>query len=234
MHAVSLIAAALSDREALPCAAVDGVCCLTGEEGLCIPREHLFTKSFTRFDLLRSPGSRMASVGAWYALRHRWERMSSWWCDGNEFVRLTRVGVREMVLRPPSADRWCAFATTSYKKHGALIAPVNAASRVWAFDDEIIDLSGFSAVWEPLLAARTSGVSRGSLESLEPNRWAIEAMGFAGWLAFVEWAASRYQSSVYRFACYLLPSQEEMRDRSDVVSAALEDERTPEQTALAF
>lgn len=223
MHAVELFSAAVSDDKVPPYpeAPEDGVCCLTGAEGPTIARKHLLTKSFTDWSRLAAPGSDRVSIHVWRAWMYGWraegkardyrpERMSAWWCDGKELRLIDRKTIRDLVLDPPTAEHWCGYATTSYKKHGTLVAPVNTSSQVWAWDDERVDVSGVHAVWERLREARVSGVPRPVLESLEPNRWAIQALGYAGWIEFERWARPLYQSALYRFCCYLLPSKEEI------------------------
>lgn len=98
MHPVELISAAIKgDPEncILPTETVDGICALTGVVGPCVPRGELLGKSFTNGDLLARPESDLISVDSYVALKYKWERMSSWFCDGHNFERLDRIGVRE-------------------------------------------------------------------------------------------------------------------------------------------
>lgn len=217
MHSVDLIAAALGDTaEPLPGEPVEGVCCVTGDVTQCIPRKFLLGKSFTNLDLLAAPGSGLVGVAAWRALTHKWERMSSWLCDGESFRKLTRVEVRGIVIAGDYPSLWIAYATTSYKKHGALRTPVNSGSkRVWLFEMSLVDCSDHArllSIWERLNLELRSGFSRTVMETLEPNSYVLKEVGFARWRDFERWARPIYHGPLYQFLCYLLPSMEELKD----------------------
>ena len=161
MHPVNLIASAIklnSDCPELPCDPTDGICAVTGQNCLCLPRKLLLGKSFTNGDVLAAPASKVVGIDAYIALKYKWERMSSWVCDGKSFDRLKRADIRELVLTADYPDtQYVYYATTSYKKHGALRAPVNQpGSRVWLFETRLVDCSDMSIVvewWERLLSA---------------------------------------------------------------------------------
>jgi hypothetical protein len=214
MHAVDLIAAALGPP-ALPCVPGPGLCCVTGEETACIPRAHLLGKSFTNLDLLAAPGSEQVGVAAYVALTHKWERMSSWYCDGVAFRNLTRQDVRGIVVAGDYELPWVGYATTSYKKHGALRTPVNSgAKRIWLFEMSLVDCSDHARlleIWERLNRELRAGVGRSVLESLEPNAYALKEIGYRRWRELEAWARPLAQGSLYQFLCYLLPSQEELK-----------------------
>lgn len=226
MHATDLIATAIPlddpDRPPLPSERRSlARCAVTGEPRECVRRGELLGKSFTDGDLLAAPTSEWVGVHAYTALRYRWERMSSWWCDGVRFVRLSRRQVRECVLsgtRPAGAG-WSGYATTSYKKHGALRAPVNPGDRgTWLFETRLVDCADGDRVlrwWARLNEALAAGFGRASLESLDPHPVALRRAGVEAWLLFERWAWRRHGSGLYDFLCYLLPSQEELRARDD-------------------
>jgi len=220
MHTLELIAAALryspDGRAPLPEEPAPGVCAVTGSECETIARRHLLTASFTSQALLRAPTSDRVGVAAWWALRHRWERMSSWFCDPYQFARLDRQGVRVQVLTGwINIEPWAGYATTSYKKHGALLAPVNPPGRnVWCWETEIVDASDEEAVneiWRRLNIELRRGFGRSILESLDCPAFVARKIGAREWMDFEAWARPRYRSSLYRFLCYLLPSQEELK-----------------------
>jgi hypothetical protein len=218
MHPVQLIAQAiysLEDCPALPVAIATGICAVTGDEGATIPRKELLGKSFTDGALLKAPQSDRVSVEAYTALAYKWERMSSWICDGHTFQRLDRQGVRAAVFGPAPSDPWTAYATTSYKKHGAMRARVNGpGQRVWLFESRLVDCSDsgqMQEVWQRLNAVLRQGFGRSVIESLNCPPWLIKKNGIKEWLAFDEWARPRYKSALYAFMCYLLPSQEELK-----------------------
>jgi len=227
VHSVDLIAKAIAaEAEALPYAATEGVCCVTGQMTSCLPRRHLLGKSFTNLDLLAAPGSDMASVAAYRALTYKWERMSSWYCDGVTFRKLTRQEVRTLVLGAQYGACWAGYATTSYKKHGALRAPVNSGSkRVWLFETLLVDCSDHArllAVWGRLNDELRAGLPRATLETLEVGGYNLMQVGCARWLAFDWWARPLYQGPLYRFLCYLLPSMSELKQENERGASGME------------
>lgn len=224
MHPCSLIAQSLKDDKAeLPCEPVKAVCAVTGMETMCIPRAELFGKSFTNGDLLENPASDWVSVDAYLALKYKWERMGSWFCDGEIFERLTRQGVREKVLQQDMPKQWAAYATTSYKKHGSLRARVNTSeSRIWLFEMRLVNMTDFARAfdwWEILNDALRAGIWRSIIESLECPLFVIDKIGLKTWMEFEAWARPKYLSALYAFLCYLLPSQEELKLENKIETA---------------
>ena len=216
MTAIQLIAAALPP-ETPPETPVEGICCVTGATGLTIDRKHVIKPSFTNLDLLRAPDSSRAGIAAWHTLNYKWERMSSWACDGVEFTRLDRKGVRERVLcRDEAALPSVYYATTSYEKHGALFAPVNSGGRqVWLWETRLVDCSDRSAVdlmWGRLRAAQDAGIPRPLIEKLDIAPGYMAKIGWRVWRDFETWARPRRLSPLYQFLTYLLPSMEELRN----------------------
>lgn len=229
MHSVDLIAASLGKAaEPLPCEPVEGVCCVTGDVTQCIPRKHLLGKSFTNGDLLASPASGLVGLAAYRAMGYPPERKSSWLCDGVTFRRLTRVEVRDLVIGGSYPDIWSGYATTSYKKHGALRTPVNSGGkRVWLFEMTLVDCTDHArllSIWDRLNRELRSGFSRTVMETCEPNSYVLNEVGFARWQTFERWAKPIYHGGLYQFLCYLLPSQEELKDeRKSQVPTSSED-----------
>lgn len=216
MHSISLLSDAIpaGEREPLPSAPVRGVCCITGAEGDCIPRRDLLGKSFTDQGLLRAPDSPLVSVEAWWALKFRWERMSSWLCDGETFTRLDRQVVRAHVIGGVDRPRWAGYVTTSYKKHGSLRAPVNSRGRqVWLFEMLLVDCTDRARVaewWGVMTQAQRDGVSRRSMEEMAMPPGIQRKIGIEVWEQFRAWARDKSASPLYRLCCYLLPSQDEL------------------------
>lgn len=223
MHTVNLLAKALTSKnspsddgkpwpEHLQAA---GVCAITGDFGPGIPRGEVLGKSFTNLDLLRAPESRLVGRDAWTALTHKWERMSSWFCDGGTFLRLDRQGVRRLVLTGKYPPLWAGYATTSYKKHGALWAAVNSGSKaVWRFEQLDVDCSNHPrllSVWTRINRALRAGVSRPVLETLDPTAFTFRAVGVNYWADLERWGRPLFRGALYQFLCYLLPSQEELK-----------------------
>lgn len=215
MHAVDLISNSL-DWVETPEEPKVGTCCVTGETCSTIARKHAIKPSFTNWDRLRAPDSDRVGISAWRALSYEWERKSSWTCDGREFVRLHRKSVRERVFDFSVFDRPRAcYATTSYKKHGVLWAPVNSPGRkVWAFETRLVDCSDeefVQEIWGHLRSAQDAGISRTSIETLEINQYFLSKVGWRAWRDFERWAKYRVNSPLYAFLTYLLPSVEELK-----------------------
>lgn len=236
MHATELWAQAarLGGLEGAPAdypePPAEGVCCLTGEIGPTIARKHLITSSYTRVDLLRAPHSDRIGVAVWDAWTWGWrkegksrdycpERMSAWfaWQEGldGELLMLSRADIRECVLYgAPEYEASALFATTSYKKHGTLIAPVNRGKQFRVgWDDEVVDLSDRAKVdewWTVLRAAQDAGFPRPVLESLDCSPFLLRTL-WREWQPFEAWARPKRMAPLYRFLCYLLPSQEELK-----------------------
>lgn len=215
-HAVELIANAISPVEApapeVPSA--HGICCVTGAETECVPRATVMDNGFTGQALLRAPLSPWVSVVAARTLRYRPERSSSWWCDGSRFVALRRPDVRRLVIEePPTATRWVGYVTTSYKKHGALTAPVNVSPRaVWMFELVLADCSDrawLAEAWARLRAMQDAGWPRPVLETLMPASGLLTRLDWRVWDDFERWARPHAQGGRYRLLCYLLPSRDE-------------------------
>lgn len=214
MTAVDLIALAVGGD--LPEMTTPGVCCVTGEQCDTIDREYVIKPSFTNIDLLRAPESRRAGAAAYRALTLDAERKSSWWCDGITFDKLNRADVRERVIGGvTSAQPWAGYATTSYKKHGAMRAPVNAGSaQRWLFELAIVDCTDrtvVDAVWRRLREEQDGGIGRSLMEALDGPAAVLAKIGVKRWRRFLEWASPLSQSPLYRFLCYLLPSAEELK-----------------------
>ncbi len=216
-HPVNLISSAIEHSD-LPAKPEEGVCAITGETCLCLPRKALLGKSFTNIDLLSRPDSEVVGIDAYQALKYKWERMNSWICDGKTFKRLDRVGVRKEVFAEELPGVWIGYATTSYKKHGALRTPINTGkSRRWLFELDIVDCSDMELVldwWNRLNAYLCLGIGRSSLESGNASPYIIKSVGLDLWIDFYQWSAGKTGSPLYRFLCYLLPSQKELKNEN--------------------
>jgi hypothetical protein len=227
MSAIALLYEALAPRTP-PEGPTEGLCCVLGTREPCIDRGHAIKQSFTNLDLLRAPDSDQVSVRAWRVLTHSEAAaegkkrdtlplmQSSWIVSDEGFQRLDRQGVRSLVIEGIRAQKWAAYATTSYKKHGCLRAPANSnGSQRWLFELDVVDCSDRVKVaewWERLRSARESGIPRPVIEALDCS---VHLMGkhFALWREFESWARTRWQSPLYRFLTYLLPSEEEIHGK---------------------
>lgn len=232
MKSYRLISKALQregkDIPELPYPPIDAVCCVGGEKTPCLKRKDVLGKTFTNGDVLQAPGSEYVSVDVYYAWYYgyyaeegkkrekRPERMSSWFCDGMTFNELDRQGVRSKVLQEQMPKLWTAYATTSYKKHGSLLAPVNSKNqRVWLYEERLVDCTDYHRMmqwWDMLNTALRSGIGRTVMESLECPPYLINKIGIKTWMNFESWARDKWLSALYAFLCYLLPSQEELKN----------------------
>jgi hypothetical protein len=218
MHPVNLIAKAIP-KEKLPQEPIEGVCCVTGQTCLTLPRTLAIGKAFTNLDLLLAPESPRIGVEAYAALKYKWERMSCWLCDGAEFKRFDiksdRPLLRSMVLNGVDRSLWSGYITTSYHKHGALRAVVNIQRfGTWLFETDRVDCSDRGKVnnwYRCLNEALRGGIGRSIIESLDCPPFVLGKIGVSRWLSFEQWAKPKYQSPLYQFLCYLLPSQEELK-----------------------
>jgi hypothetical protein len=228
MHAVDLIAQAVgASAPLLPCEPVLGICAVTGDETLCLPRKEVLGPSFTNLDGLRAPQSPMIGVNVYTAWFYGYktdpskkrlkcpERMSCWICDGKEFRELSRVDIRHLVINGVQSEIWAAYVTTSYKKHGSLWAKVNKGPRgIWRFEGVDADCRNHDAVleyWDKMNNVLDSGIGRSVIESLNCPPFVIKKTGIKTWMDFDRWARPIYQSGLYQFIAYLLPSKEERK-----------------------
>jgi hypothetical protein len=226
MIAIDLLAAALPQKE-LPEEPLIGICCVSGEETVTIDRKHAILVSFTNFDILRAPMSGRVGVAAWQVMTYtsankdpakrdgRPLQQSHWICDGEKIEYLDRQGVRRYVIDGVPFDRWAGYATTSYKKHGSLLAPVNTGCRQsWLWEMRQVDCSDRGQVaetWLRLRDAQDSGIHRPLIESLDIAPGYIGKIGWRVWRDFEQWAKPRHLSPLYQFLNYLLPSKEELK-----------------------
>lgn len=225
MSAIHLLFNALPPRDP-PEAPQEGVCCVLGTREPCIDRRHAIKPSFTNLDLLRAPDSDRVSVRAWRVLTHSepakegkkrdtFPLMQSSWIVGDDLQLLDRQAVRRCVIEGmrPLGD-WAGYVTTSYKKHGCLRAPVNRnGSQRWLFELDVVDCSDRAKVadwWERLRSTRVAGIPRPVIETLECSLHLMSKHA-AMWLPFERWARDKVNSPLYRFLCYLLPSEEEVK-----------------------
>jgi len=200
----------------------DVVCCVTGRTGPGITRKRLIGKSFCDQAVLVTPESQYVGLPAWSALRYKWERMACW-LAGDGDMRLFRgsegrKSLRDTILneRYPSTP-WAGYITTSYKKHGALRAPVNAgARRVWQYDEMRADLSDrvkIAGWWKRLHNERVNGISRAMLETLRAKPIALRSISVTRWTSLLAWATTIHRDPAYRVLCYLLPSKDEIEGK---------------------
>lgn len=238
MHSTDLIAACLTDeqKEPLPEAAQNGLCCVTGAETETIARKHLFGSNFCDLNLLACPESPRVGVGVWYAFqfgaygvdaesgeakkrKKKPEMQACWWTDGETFREMGKAQIRELVLRGTTAKHWAGWVTTSYKKHGSLRSPVNNTPfGIWGFDDLQVranDKDKVLAIWFKLRTAQNNGIGRTGIETLDIPISIMLKVGLGFCNDFITWARPLYQSPLYQFLAYLLPSQEELREGYD-------------------
>jgi len=233
MSAIELLYSALPPREP-PEEPAEGLCCVLGTREPTIARTHAIKPSFTNLDLLRAPDSDRVSLRAWRVLTYMTEPaegkkrgqqpliQSSWLVHDGGIEYLSRIDVRRYVLDGVPYQRWAGYATTSYKKHGCLRAPINVSgTQRWLFETEIVDCSDRATVrewWDRLRDAREAGIPRPVIETLDIGV-PLLAKHSALWMRFEPWARARFQSPLYRFLTYLLPGEEELKNARQTASA---------------
>lgn len=237
MHAVELIAKAKKPDYQLPekyaqLETAPGICCVTAVfEQQTIKREKKIARTFTNRNLFRAPYSPRISMAAVIALDYRPQRMSSWLVDEKRFVKMRRVECRGSVLAGPDVDQlpWAGYITTSYKKHGALSAPVNAPGQaIWNFEGVMTDCSDKEQVlswYERMQGMRLAGYPRPCLDELSMSPGQMEKLGYAPWMRYCEWAEDKVNTPLYRLLCYLMPSEAEIKEGADLPFVGIVRER---------
>lgn len=59
------------------------------------------------------------------------------------------------------------------------------------------------------------GFGRSILETLECPVFVLSKIGIDKWFKLESWAKPIYQSNLYQFLCYLLPSQQELKNENE-------------------
>ena len=211
MIATELVGKALLNMglaEPLPQDAIMAVCCISGELCPCIERRLLIGESFTTQGTFMAPDSDHVSVNAWYAFKHRPERAGNWFCDGEQFVSMNRAEVREKILLGFADQKrpWAMYVTTSFKKHGSLVAPVNQPglfavgfeTEVAVCHQQLVQIFN-----DDLLYWQRSGIVRSDLQAgrIMDTRQADTAAV----IHFDRHAQGRRHMPLYKMLAYLLP-----------------------------
>lgn len=213
MHTVNLISQAIQEHHiALPTFSKKNVCCVTGLITECIPRTYLFSDAFTNINLLKAPGSFYVSIDAYQALKYPFERKSSWFCNKKQFIRLKRNEIYSFLLgyKKENLEAWSGYITSSYKKHGALLTPVNNKNKhLWIFDDVLVDCSDTGKItrwYNRLSELHANGINKTAMLTLMPNLYGLKQIKLQAWLIFKEWASklNRYKSGLYKLLVYTL------------------------------
>lgn len=226
-----MLCGVLPDRKP-PEPAKYGLCCVLGTEGPSIDRKHAIKPSFTNLDLLRAPNSDRVSIAAWRVLTHSepaaegkkrdtYPLMQSSWFVSREngFQRIDRLGVRRLLIEEiPASECWAGYVTTSYKKHGALRAPLNTGSAArWLFELDVVDCSDREKVqewWQIMRDTRVAGIPRPVMETLDCSVH-LMSKHLRLWMQYERWAKDKANSPLYRLLTYCLPSEEEIRGKQD-------------------
>ena len=225
MDTYSLFAGALRSMgiaSEIPEKPARGICCVTGRECETISRKWGIKPTFTRQDIFRAPDSDRIGVDAFLTLGYEPERKACWIATEKE-IRLVRENIkatfREIILNEQYPEGWWAiFITTTWKKHGAIVAPACQGKRrpFVALDDEAIDVSRSDLLrgyFSRLCGAKKKGFSTQMLEDVVFNSASMKFGSFSieEWLEFRDWANGKKCSPLYRLALYLLPSAEELK-----------------------
>jgi hypothetical protein len=182
---------------------------------MCVARKDLFGRSFVDQNLMRAPASQHVGTNAWTALRHVPERKANWWCDGDTFRTVTRSEVRDLVLNGVTAPQWCGYITTSYKKHGALRAPVNSGgTQRWLLETRVVDCSARTVVrelWHRMRDLRMAGATREQIAALDVPPSALKRIGIARWMDFAAYMRTHQEDGLFALLLHLMPTQDELR-----------------------
>jgi len=206
----------------LPENPIDAICAVTGLPGQCISKKHLLKSTFANWDLIKAPQSEYVSVAAYQAMKYPYTRKSSWIVTPDSFKRLHKKDVIPLVLGGVKEPVWAGYVTTSYKKHGSLMTPVNSGARaVWRFEMLNVDCGDIVKIndwYERLYKYYIAGIWRANfkkgtpgLETGDTMPFIIQKVGVELYCDFKKWAADKHDSSLYRFLCYLLPSKEDLK-----------------------
>jgi hypothetical protein len=195
-----------------------GICCVTGEECQTIKRKGFFSSNFTNTNILKAPDSDKIGIAAAIVLKYRPER-SSWFVNEKEFIRFDKNLFRDMFLSGVKNSKcWAIYITTSYKKHGAFVTTINKGKYgIWRFEQLNVDARDGkkNRLWyNSIFAALKDGIGRSVIETLDCSAWLIKKIGLKKWLQFYDWAKDKYQSPLYKLCCYLLPSQQDLKNEN--------------------
>lgn len=227
MYPVDLIANAIKDYPDIyiPDKTEMGICCLTGIECQTVKRKDIFSANFTNADILKAPDSDRIGISAAIALKYRPER-SSWFVNEKGFMRFDKNLFRDMFLNGVKNSKyWAIYITTSYKKHGALVTKVNSCANgnnrkygIWRFEQLDVDARDglknrlwYRKISQALIEYK---IGRSIIESLNCPGYVIKKIGIKVWMTYKRWAYDKYQNSLYKLCCYLLPSQKDLKSEN--------------------
>jgi hypothetical protein len=159
-----------------------------------------------------APDSDLVGINVWYAFKHRPERAGNWFCDGVEFLPLDRQAIRDILHSPRTGKHaplpWAMYVTSSFKKHGSVVAPCNKGSMRVAFETQVVDLwaTPYKAFDTDLLYWQAHGIARADLQSGYLNKTTqADPDAVANFLALTP---GRRHSAAYRLMAYLLPGKD--------------------------
>lgn len=232
MNSIDVIYSALPSVD-LPETPTEGVCCVTGQKTTTVSRSHGIKPTFTNLDILKAPSSDRIGIKAFSVITYSIPtegkkvalaplRQSHWLAVKGAAMQYfkKKEEIRPYALGDKTPDaEWCLYVTTSYKKHGALFAPVNIpknGDRRILFEQQIVDLAPefIRSWWERLRKAQDEGIPRPVIESGEAGPALIRNVGVQKWKEFHNFAHDKIKNRTYQFLVYLLPSQEELKGKT--------------------
>lgn len=227
MHATDLIARHVPPVE-LPSLPIEGICCVTGRQALCVNRDDLLSNVFTDWELCQAPSSPHVGINVYRSWMYGWynkpgskrmfhpERHACWFVSEDGFHTTDRAEVRGFVLNGCLTPPWAGWVTTNYKKHGSLRTPVNHGTYGrWGFDSTVPDCSDTEKVlswWSEMRRFQDAGIGRATLETGMMSPGIIAYVGMDIWIEFQAWSKDKLNAVLYRFLAYLLPSRKELED----------------------
>lgn len=207
----------------------DGICCFTGLRCPTLPRKDVLDKTFNKHEFLLAPDSDRVGVNVVRALSLKEERMSCWIATTRKFYAvgestpknpkdLTRAQAREMVINGVDFDGpWSGYWTTSYKKHGAYVSPVNHSGRFgfWGFESMTVDCRDNRKVrdiFDFLMGLKVAGMMEVEMRTLDFSRKTCETFTIAQLLEVRRKLVPLAKDPLFEFLMYLLLSAKEIKD----------------------
>lgn len=209
--------------------AVEGICCFTGLPCLTFPRKDVLDKTFNKHDFLLAPDSDRVGVNVLRALSLKEERMSCWIATTQKFYaigestpknpkNMTRAQAREMVINGVDFDGpWAGYWTTSYKKHGVYVSPVNHSGRFgfWGFETLTVDCrdnAKVKSLFDFLMGLKVAGMLEVEMRTLDFSRKTCEIFSVSRLVKIRAKLMPLAKDPLFEFMMYLLLSAKEIKE----------------------
>lgn len=204
-----------------------GLCFVTGQETLCIPRDRAISEAFTDMRFCASPLSPVVSVNVAIAWKHGYripgkkrifcpERQACWYVDENQFRQISRDEILFIVLHGAPSTPWAGWATEKYRKHGSIRAPINHHPHgIWGFDEakpDCRDAYKVNRMYDFMMGYYAHGIGKKTMLYRTAPSHIIGKIGIKVWMDFLQWSEPLFYSQLYKFLVYLLPAKGDCND----------------------